>query len=310
MQSLYQSERYLRLVEAVRAGDHAARHAIVAEGIAQSQGVERAHWLLLRAASRQGMPVVPIAKLQEDILEAMAHAPTDRNIRCMACNLVLGTAMITEQLSLLRQWLFLIPRALRETEDPFMFLMNLANLAWRRGRYGAALRYVDRALADMAQWTPERLHAFRGHLFHARTLRALQHLALGQVEEAERDVALATQLYETVSKVWVSNKGLTMAQARLALARGDLAGARSHLQAIWLRDTAAKTHADMAVHRVEADLIAGEIALAEGNRQAFDHFTGRALQLAEQHKLVLSARRILAIRRQSTGEAVARIMRR
>lgn len=295
LQRLLQSERYLRLVTAARSNDYPARHAIVEEGIAETEGAERAHWLLLRASLMVTLPVQPMAKIEADVAEAIALVPGERDIICSVALLMLGIAAITEQTAHLGRWRYLIPRAARMTGEPWQFMYTFAVLAWRRGRPKAALRYMDRALEDMRNWTPERVHAFQGRYFLAYCYRALFDLELGLVEEAEADVAEAVRLWETVSKVSVPDRLLLMAQARLAVLHGDLVGARQKLQMIQLKDQVKNTPEAVA-NRAEVDLIAAQIALAGGNHQAVDHFCQRGQALAEQHNLPITAKRIKAFR--------------
>lgn len=303
MQSFYQSERYLRLVDAARSGDHLLRHAIVEEGIAETHGAERAQWLLVRAGTRVEMPVLPLAQFQAEILEAIVCAPGDKEVLGIAGNLILCALVMTEQLSILRDWRHLLPTAFRGSSERHWYYSNLAQLATRRDRPRSALRYQEKAMALMAAWSPDRLHAFRGRIFLAHCDRALIALDLGWVDQATQDVARATELYETVSKAWVRRQNLTMAEARLALAQGDPQGARQHLQSIYLRDPAAKNHTEPVSRRIDIDRIAADIALAEGNRRAYAHFSGRALELAEQNELVFTIRRIRRERSAVLGES-------
>lgn len=303
MQNLYTSERYLRLIEATRRGDFAARRAIREQAIAETEGVERAHWLLVRAGGGLGMPVPPVASIRADVDAALALAPDDPEVLMVAVLSQINLVLVTEQPAHLSGWWRLIPRAVRHTKDPWQIHDSLGRLAFRRQRLPVALRHHNRVLAQMSAWTPDRLEAFSGRYFLAYCFRAIVALEMGLVELAERDIAAAVERYEKVRKVYVSDRTLAIAQAGLALSRGDLQGARQPLQLIRAKEREERYSRDSYPLKAEMELMAARIALAEGNQQAFEYFCGRAIALAEQHRFPITARRITAIRRQALSEA-------
>lgn len=303
LQQILKSERYQRLILAVRRGDFQERRAIFAEGIAQSTGVERAHWLLIRAGGMFTLLAPPLDAIRSDVDAALALAPEDPEIVASAGLTILGIVMKTEQAAEMGHWWRIIPRAVRQTPDPWMFHSNFGLLAWRRQRLGPALRHFNKVLAEMAVWAPERLQAYQGRYFLAHCSRANIALEAGEMELAERDIQAADAMYESVSHVYVSDRLLALAKAGLALHRGDLQGARQALQMIRAREREPRYTRDPYFQQAEMDLVAARIALAEGNLPAFHHFTEQALGLAERNRMAMTARRIRAIRDRLLAES-------
>ncbi|MFZ5826273.1 MAG: hypothetical protein ACOY94_18410 [Bacillota bacterium] len=304
MQHLYTSERYLRLIEVTRRGDLAARRALYEEAVAETEGAERALWMLLRAGALLGYPVVPVDRIRTEVGGALALAPEDPEVRMFAVLSMINLVMVTERPCHLKGWWRLIPKVVRQTQDPWQVYHSLGMLAWSRQRLPLAMRHFNRVLAEMAAWTPDRMQAFRGRYFLASCFRALIALEMGQVALAEQDVARALDLSEHISKIYVSDRPLRIAQAGLALSRGDFQGARWSLQQIRAKEKEERYSRDSYPLKVEMELMAARIALAEGNRQAFEHFCGRALALAKQHNFPMTARRIAAVRLKALAETV------
>lgn len=303
MQRYFRSERYMRLMAIVRAGDVVTGRKIVDQAIAETEGAERAFWFLARAGGRINLPAPPVAAIMADIRTALAIAPADVALEQAALLNVLGLAIRAEQVEDGARWVAMLHRVMREEREPFMLRCNLATLQWRRMRPRAAIRQYSQALTGMYSWDADVRQANLIWLYRAHCYRALCAVEAGMSELAARDVAaVATLRYPADTH---GDYLLRLAEASLALSEGEISLARQRLQLVRLGERATRCLRTAHPIRAEVEVTAARIALVEGNRPAFAYFMGRAMAIAREHRLDLTARRIEAIRTRALATPVA-----
>ncbi|MFZ5814385.1 MAG: hypothetical protein ACOY93_03675 [Bacillota bacterium] len=297
MQQFFFSERYLRLIELNRSGQHAEARVLVNRALAETEGKERGFWLLVRGARPMAFGVYHIPTVMADLNAALACAPDDPEMQEHVLVNLLALVVKVERPDLLEGWLGRIHHILRQAQEPFRIHANLGMLQSFRGRPGAALRHFNRVIEEMRVLPPERIAAHRGRFAALHCRRALAALECGQIEQAERDVQTASELYAHPQLPRISHLPLALARAGLHLAHHDLQTARQVLQWVRATETGSNSRRVEVQFQAEAELMAGRIALAEGNLLAFEHFARRALDLLERNQLQISAARVRAIRR-------------
>jgi hypothetical protein len=303
MQRFYTSERYLELVERNRRRDLVGVRRLIGSAIAETEAEEKGFWLLVRAGWMCTLPVPPVATIMSDVRSALSLAPGDPGIEEGALLTVLALGVCAERVEDGPRWVSMLRRVLRQADEPFMLWCNLGTLQWRRMRPRAAVRSYSRTLTGMYLMPPERQRANQTRFYVVHCYRALAAIEAGMTELADRDIETAQALLPTLPLA--EDIFLCLAQSAAALAARDIGLARQRLQWIRVQDQAGKYLRSAQWIRAEVELQAARIALAEGNRQAFDHFTGRAIAMAREHQLALTERRITQIRTRVLGKDVA-----
>ncbi|MFZ5826274.1 MAG: hypothetical protein ACOY94_18415 [Bacillota bacterium] len=306
VQDLFRSERFRRLLAQHEGGDHVGVRQELAAAIAESSGRERAFWLLVRSGGMINLPAPPVGPIMAETREALAAAPGDVEVEALALLNLLGLAVRAERVEDAPDWVAMLHRVVRRASDPCRIWFNLGTLQWRRGRPRAAVRNYTLALAEMARWDEEHKLCHQARFYMGHCYRALAALEAGLIEQAQHDVAAAERLL--ASTPTADEALLRLAQATLALHRGDAALARQRLQMIRVGEQVAKYRRTAYPIRAEVEAVAGLIALAEGNQEAFAHFIARAQAIAQEHQLPLTARRIEQMRTRALGQGAAALV--
>lgn len=303
MHQFFRTERYMQLVELTLADDLVGQRQLVESAIAQTESEERAFWLMVRAGGMISLPAPPVSAIMADVRTALAVAPEDPGTEEAVLLNLLALVVRAEQWEEGGRWVAMLPRVLRRSADPCLLWLNIGTLQWRRGRSRAAVRIYTRALDGMYQWGAERRIANQARYYSAHCYRALTAVEAGLTELAERDLEAAERRLPAAKMA--EDILLGLAQSAVALATGDTALARRRLQWIWAQDQAGKYLRTAHPIRAEVEVQAARIALHEGNRSAFTHFSDRALAIAREHQLALTTHRVTAIRTRALGAAAA-----
>ncbi len=296
MQHFYNTQRYEHLAALLREGATVEAGKWIEQAIAETEGRELAFWYVIRTGRQLDLPVPNVNQIMADIYAALAMAPDDPETEEGVSLALLSLAVRTERLEEPARWIAYLRRVRRTSPEPFLIDFNLGVIQWRRMRPAAAVRHFTRALNGMGAWPEERMQYNRGRYFSGHCYRALTLLETGHLAEAERDVETAVALFDSIRNVQVTDLFLILARASLALHKGELQEARRHLQMVHAGGKHSRYYSASYPLRIEVDLVAARIAQAEGNAAAFDHFWGRALATAHEQDLVVTARRLLAVR--------------
>lgn len=295
MEQWFRSDLYQQLIVAVNQRDVPRQRLIQDEALARTEGAEQAFWYLVRAGNKAAWAGMVIDGCWEDIAIAVHTAPDHPNIRRIAVATAIAFVLRTEQVWRLKPYIPQLREALRDSPDQALLQYNLGQLQLRRGKWGTALSTLNQALDGMAGWSPERMAANRGRLFIGHAQRARAAVACGQFELARRSIEAAAEVARDRVTSPFEYMALAVAEAELALAQERFGDARHALQMGLMRDTTGEWLRSSGSGRAQAELVAGRIARAEGNMEAFFQFCEKALAIAAQRDLCLTEARIRAV---------------
>lgn len=297
MDRWFETERYQALVKASRAMDHVAQARIIDAALSETEGAEKAFWLLLQRERRWSGTLQRASGADQvwtELREILSMAPDDPKNRYGVVRQALVSYYYTERKDLWSEFFPLIRRdlgpVLREGKDHHIVAM----LRLLQRRWCAALRCSSRMLAAFQAAPPAVLSAQRGRLVFFHAVRATAAAACGHLELASADVQRAMEVDAEFVRGYLEPYPLVFAQAEVALARGDFRAAQAALQEGIAR-SAVSQYKPRPADKVKFDLVAARIARAEGNMVGFHNFCNRALANCHDFDLRMSEITVRAI---------------
>lgn len=295
----YTTEPYQRLIVAVRTRDYPLTNRIIEEQLVRTTGSEKAFWLIVRVG-KWGI-ISSNAKRNgrwDDLDEALRVAPNDREMRETVLYTALGIAVTTEKLDRLVAIVKRVRTDLPHLKNDWRYWLHVGDLHSLKGHWGQALAAHSLAVERFHRQTSEAFGLFRGFLPILYCRSAVSAVAVGQPEQAARNLETAERLCAQLSEAAQNLLAMAMAiaTAQLALYHGQWPKARVHLQA-GVAKSGWNLHLSSDPTLIQVDLLAARIARAEGNLAGFRNFADRALARAEHHDLPMSVaviRRVMA----------------
>lgn len=299
MEHVYESEPYQRLVVAVRAHDWGTMSTILEEQVAASTGREKAFWMSARLSHwlRRSLTPLDCQRYWPEVEAIFLIAPEDPFVQKAALSQASVIALRTQQLGTIPRWVRLARKGwqlLRAEGDTYWSLRAIA--CELRSHWLPAYRAYSRALAHCLSRTGAKQKALEGHLVFVYAGRAIAGLACGRTDHVEADITASITYLNQFPRSYMHPMPTALAEAEWALYQRRFRDAHAALQQGLARnaETAYARHEPEMAARIE--LFAARLARAEGNMVSFLHFCERALGIAREHGLVLTARSVQAVR--------------
>lgn len=186
------------------------------------------------------------------------------------------------QTSVLMRFRRMLPQLIRDPRIQY----NISVLRFSAGQWRQALRWLDRALGGgyvssggaAGQAVP-------------LSLRARVLARLGRITEAEAGIADASDRFERNGQGRPRYPVLTIAQAEIMLAAGQLQAARTVLQT-YLDVPGDLRHPTLSV---EVNMLSAELALAESNPDGYRHYCELALATCRAENLLRSVQYVRSV---------------
>jgi tetratricopeptide (TPR) repeat protein len=297
-QPWFETQRYKDFIKVHQSMDFAERARLLEAALRETTGPERLFWLRcrltirLQTASTRPRDAEAAWRDLEELLAGPQDSVEDSRYITMAA---IGLYVTTERRDL---WAPFFPRVLphlrRAVRLHIPWHGNMGNLRLRQGQWRKAFRHYTKAIAGFHALTPAQQHGQRGILIFMHAGRAIASVACGHLDAAVADLSRAVAVDSEFKRGFAEPYPLARAQAKVALAMGDFAAARSAVQEGIAR-SAVSQYKPRPYDLIKFDLIAARMARAEGNSASFHHFCNEALSLSQEWSLPWSEARVRAV---------------
>lgn len=293
---IFESEPYRELIDAIRTRDYARSAAIVNAQIAQSGGPEHLFWRCVRVELSWQTCRTPAdyAESWPELERIYRLDPGNPLVQQRVLALASHVLLATERG---------YPPWVRELRPGLRLMRSEGAQYWTRRalwhelqrRWLPAYRAYSKAIACHEALPDAQKHAFAGRLVFLLAGRAICGLACKQLATVKTDIELSSTLLDQFPRNYMSPLLTALAQAELALFEGRFRDARTALQQGLARNAETAYARLKADKQVRVELFAARLARAEGNLVSFEHFAKRALAIATEHGLPMSAAAVKAV---------------
>ncbi|HYG58915.1 MAG TPA: hypothetical protein VD902_12725 [Symbiobacteriaceae bacterium] len=296
---IFESEPYQKLTVATRSADYGQVGHILNTQVALAEGRDKVFWMGLRLewARMNTFSTTDEWTLWPEVEAMYRYLPNDPVVqRTVASNAIAIMANSQRKPSDCPPWTRALYRGVRlHIQDGYLYWAQRAGMLANQRRWRAAYCAESRAIACFLSLPAAQQQAMNGRLILHHLKRVQSGLASNQLNQIEADFQAARDIMSKRPGNKVGRVDLAWAEGGWALHQGRYRDAHMFLQqALILLKESPHTHISV-VHRVDIELLAARLARAEGNMVSFDHFARRALAIAEEHRLPLTAAAVRAV---------------